>query len=232
MAKTQAAETVSALTGTGDAMLDGAFATEKVPIKSLRQDPDNARIHSTTNIKAIADSLLQFGQRKPIVALADGTVIAGNGTLEAARKLKWANLVVVRFDDEKLARAFAIADNRTAELAEWDDAQLKSTLRELAAIEVDISGLGFDGDELQALMAEPHSTDFLNGIIGDGSDDPEDAGPTRDGGRNRTFVDFAVALTPDDRAYVHKVLREAKQRENVSTTSEALLAVCRHYAEQ
>ncbi len=97
----------------------------KIPLDQLTADPQNARVHPERNLAAIEASLARFGQQKPIVVAKDGTVVAGNGTLEAARRLGWDALLCVQTDlppDE--ARAFAIADNRTAELAEWDPAVL------------------------------------------------------------------------------------------------------------
>lgn len=102
-----------------------------VPIGDLKEDPANVRKHGKRNLDAIADSLRRFGQQKPVVALLDGTVIAGNGTLLAARDLFWDDLAVVRFPDIAQARAYAIADNRTAELAEWNYAELEAQLTEL-----------------------------------------------------------------------------------------------------
>ena len=57
-----------------------------VPISSLTLDPTNARKHSDLNLRAIASSLQRFGQRKPIVVQGN-IVLAGNGTLEAAKSI-------------------------------------------------------------------------------------------------------------------------------------------------
>lgn len=96
------------------------------PIAELKPDPRNARKHDERNIAAIANSLARFGQRKPIVVnVATGVVEAGNGTLEAAKSLGWTHIAVVRVtDDGTTQTGFALADNRTAELASWDDAML------------------------------------------------------------------------------------------------------------
>jgi hypothetical protein len=96
--------------------------TETVPIDSISQDPANARKHDERNLTAIRDSLRAFGQQKPIVVDQREIVIAGNGTLEAAKRLGWTEIAIVRTKlDNTQATAFGIADNRTAELAEWDD---------------------------------------------------------------------------------------------------------------
>ena len=116
-------------------------------ISTLREDPQNARAHPEKNLAAIQDSLRSFGQQKPIVVARDGTVVAGNGTLAAARALGWTELACVTTDlDVDAARAFAIADNRTAELADWDVVALAETLKSLPG---DLSKLvGFDDREL------------------------------------------------------------------------------------
>jgi hypothetical protein len=90
-----------------------------VPIDQLRADPRNARQHGTRDLDALAESLRRYGQRKPIVARAGSSVVlAGNGTLAAARRLGWSHVAVTWFTGtDAEARAFAIADNRTAELS-------------------------------------------------------------------------------------------------------------------
>ena len=104
-----------------------------VPCDSLVLDPANTRKHGETNLDAIKGSLATYGQRKPVVARGDTrTVIAGNGTLQAARDLGWNHLAVVFTDDDPLTAAgFSIADNRTAELAEWDAEALDRLLSEI-----------------------------------------------------------------------------------------------------
>lgn len=129
---------------------------EIVPIESLSFDPANVRKHPERNLATIKASLLRFGQQKPIVVDASGIVRAGNGTLAAAKALGWKEIAVVRSSlTGSDATAYAIADNRTAELAEWDDDALAQTL---AALQIEDEALleaaGFDASELQA-MTDP-----------------------------------------------------------------------------
>jgi DNA modification methylase len=93
-----------------------------VPCCNLSLDPANARRHPEPNLEAIRASLRVYGQRKPVVVnRRTGTIEAGNGTLQAALALGWTHLAVVYVDDDPMtATGFSIADNRTAELAEWD----------------------------------------------------------------------------------------------------------------
>ena len=126
-----------------------------VNIAELEEDPENARLHSERNLRTIADSLARFGQRKPIVGRKVGSkirIMAGSGTLLAARDLlKWTEIaVVVMDDDESTAQAFGIADNRTAELATWDDKKLLDMLVDIR--ENDLAGVGFDDKEIDRLI--------------------------------------------------------------------------------
>lgn len=123
-----------------------------MPLDTLILDPSNARKHSPKNLEAIKGSLAKFGQQKPIVVGKDNIVIAGNGTLEAARALGMSEIKVVRTDLQGFeATAYAIADNRTGELAEWDAKVLKETLGELKKVDFDIAKIGFDEKDLSKL---------------------------------------------------------------------------------
>ena len=133
-----------------------SLKVETVTLASLELDPRNARRHPERNLESIKSSLTRFGQQKPIVVDADGVIVAGNGTYAAAKALGWKSIDVVR---TKLrgaeARAFAIADNRTGELAEWDAAELKAQLDELEAGGFDVAAdLAFTDAEVDALLKE------------------------------------------------------------------------------
>jgi DNA modification methylase len=127
-----------------------------VPIDSIDLDPANARKHPTENIEAIRASLRVYGQRKPIVVnRRTGTVEAGNGTLAAAKMLGWKYIAVVFVDDDSMtATGFAISDNRTAELAEWDQAALEATLRSLVVDDAELKKMLDDMAE-EYIVAEP-----------------------------------------------------------------------------
>ena len=133
----------------------------KIQITELSLDPKNARKHSARNLEAIAASLNKFGQRKPIV-VHRGVVLAGNGTLEAAKSLGWTEIDVAEVPedwDNDTAKAYALADNRTAELAEWDELELAKQLLELVDAEWDIAELGFEMP--QVVEIEPIDEDDI-----------------------------------------------------------------------
>lgn len=120
---------------------------ETLRLTDLVSDPNNARKHDDKNLEAIKGSLTQFGQRKPIVIGAGNVVIAGNGTLAAAKSLGWNEIEVVRVPDDwtpDQAKAFALADNRTAELATWDEQVLASQVLELSEAGFEVAEFGFE----------------------------------------------------------------------------------------
>ena len=123
-----------------------------VNIAELHPDPSNARKHSERNVQAIASSLSMFGQRRPIVVQKQGMIVrAGNGLLQAAKSLGWTQVVALVCDDDNAtAVQFAIADNRTAELAEWDNETLALLLDGFSLEEQE--AVGFDADEVKEIL--------------------------------------------------------------------------------
>jgi len=126
---------------------------ERVEVSSLVKDPANVRRHSEKNLEAIKGSLARFGQQKPIVVGADGVVIAGNGTLAAAQSLGWSMIDIVRSPlTGSEATAYAIADNRTAELAEWDEGALAQQLAALSIEDEELAAAtGFDQRDIEKM---------------------------------------------------------------------------------
>lgn len=127
-----------------------------LPIETLTPDPANARTHGDKNLAAIQGSLAKFGQRKPIVVQRQGMIVrAGNGTLAAAKALGWTEIAAVVVDESDIeATGFAIADNRTAELAEWDEDVLSQLLGALDADpNFDATLTGFTDAEIAQLQA-------------------------------------------------------------------------------
>lgn len=125
---------------------------EKIDISKLVHDPANARKHSDKNIDAIKGSLIRFGQQKPIVVTGDNIVIAGNGTLEAAKQLDWKKIEIVRTKLSGLDLvAYGLADNRTSELAEWNEDVLGKLLHGLRENDFDLTSIGFDTSKLDEI---------------------------------------------------------------------------------
>ena len=114
-----------------------------VPIGDIDFDPANARKHPEKNLNAIRASLRAYGQRRPLVVnRRTGLTEAGNGTLQCALALGWTHVAVLYVDDDPTTAAgYAIADNRTAELADWDKEALDALLRTVQAQDEDLAAM-------------------------------------------------------------------------------------------
>ena len=121
---------------------------ERVPVESLEAHPRNPR---QGDVGAIVESLEAHGQYRPLVVqAATNYVLAGNHTLMAATALGWSEIDVVRLDvDDDQALRILLVDNRTSDLAAYDDHGLADLL---ASIAPDFTGTAWDPDDLDALI--------------------------------------------------------------------------------
>jgi DNA modification methylase len=135
---------------------------KEVEISALIPYAKNSRTHDDAQVAQIAASIKEFGWTNPI--LVDGTkgVIAGHGRLLAARKLGMAKVPTIELKDmtEAQKKAYVIADNKLALNAGWDTNFLSLELQELKDQDFDLTLLGFDDKELDALLA-PEVTEGL-----------------------------------------------------------------------
>lgn len=139
----------------GPGELDSIPENELVAIETLLPDPSNPQDHPPDSIEAIAASLAEYGQQKPVVYDERGVLIAGHGTVEAAKALGWARVWAVRSDLEGTKRVgFQIADNQTAKRAVWNE-HLPRLLRALQEEGADMEALGFFHQELARLLGAP-----------------------------------------------------------------------------
>ena len=130
-----------------------------VPVEDLHLDAANARVHPEKNITAIQRSLDRYGQHRPAVATKDGIVRIGNGMVDAARIMGWGWIAAIYVDESDIeSTGRAIADNRTAELASWDNDSLLKSLRLFEEDENALLATGFGVDDLRELMGEPEPT--------------------------------------------------------------------------
>lgn len=129
---------------------------EQWPITKLLPYARNARTHSDEQVAQIAASIAEFGFTNPILAGADGVIVAGHGRLSAAHKLglELVPVVVLEHLSPTQRRALVIADNRIAENAGWDEAMLRIELVTLQDDDFDVSLTGFDADALADLLED------------------------------------------------------------------------------
>jgi len=186
---------------------------ETIKLSLLTEDPINARKHDKKNLDTIKASLRQFGQRKPIVITTNNVIVAGNGTAIAARELGWQEIMTVRVPLDWTAeqiKAYALTDNRSSELAEWDSEILAEQL-------LDLNELGFDIIELGFITnSQIDNFDGLNTV--------EDQEP---------FVSpekfpLPFAFWPDQRSIILKAIEKAKKLTGVEAP-EALAYIAELY---
>ena len=125
------------------------------PLGDAMPDPRNARKHDAANLAAIKNSLVLYGQRRPIVVNEKTSVIeAGNGVWLAAKALGWLTLAMLMVDDaEAQARAFALMENKAGDLSSFDMPILKDILQDLDDGSLDLTAAtGFSEKELEDLM--------------------------------------------------------------------------------
>jgi DNA modification methylase len=117
---------------------------------------NNARRHGAAQVAKIADSIRRFGFINPILIDAESRVVAGHGRLKAAQALGLEQVPAIRLDhlSEAELKAYRIADNRLAELAEWDEATLAVEFEHLIELdpEFDLAITGYEFPRIDALI--------------------------------------------------------------------------------
>lgn len=144
-------------------------------IDNLQPYALNSRTHSPAQVEQIAASLLKFGWTNPVLADANG-IVAGHGRVMGAAEVYRVGKQITFPDgtpipigqvpvldvsgwDDARRRAYIIADNKLALNAGWDEDVLKVEIKALDALEFDLDVIGFNDDELAALLAEPPQFD-------------------------------------------------------------------------
>ncbi|MFM2095770.1 MAG: hypothetical protein RIS70_2894, partial [Planctomycetota bacterium] len=126
---------------------------ELLKLTDIKPYPNNPRSNDDA-IDAVAGSIREFGFRQPIVVDTEGVIICGHTRFKAAQKLGLEKVPVHIAKDltPEQIKAYRIADNKTAELAEWNYDLLPIELADLQACNYDLGLLGFDQDELAKLL--------------------------------------------------------------------------------
>lgn len=139
------------------------------PIDSIRPYNRNPRLNAGA-VDAVAESIKEFGFKVPLVLDRDGIVAAGHTRLLAAKQLGLTEVPVIVADDlsPEQVKAFRIADNRLAQIAEWDLDLLPVELSELRGMDVDMELLGFGAEELERIVSGPAFGPEYDESIADG----------------------------------------------------------------
>jgi DNA modification methylase len=183
-------------------------------------------------VAAVAASIREFGFRQPIVVDETGTIIVGHTRYKAALLLGMEKVPVHVAKDLTPAqiKAYRLADNKTAEIADWDHDRLVEELLELEKMAFDLDLVGFTPDEMQELCG----TEIAPGLTDpDAIPEPPDAAVTRPGdlwilGEHRLYCGDAGKPQDVDRlldgAAVHVVSTDCPYNVRVEPRSNNAIA--------
>ena len=138
---------------------------EYVDINSIKPYKKNPRKNEEA-IPYVMESIKQFGFKNPVILDKDNVIVAGHTRIESAKRLGITEIPCIYADDltDEQIRAFRLADNKVAEIAEWDIDLLDTELDDI--LNIDMSDFGFD---LGILDSDEFGTDFE---LAEGDRDP------------------------------------------------------------
>ena len=129
---------------------------EQIATAELIPYARNARTHSPSQVAGIAGSIREFGFNNPVLIDQDNGIIAGHGRVLAAQQLGLETVPCLRLGHltKTQRKAYILADNRLAELSQWDTEMLALEIADLRLDDVDLELLGFDDDGLKDLLGQ------------------------------------------------------------------------------
>jgi hypothetical protein len=204
------------------------MVTKLIDIDAVEIDQVNPMDHDEANIDAIKASLERFGSGRSIVVDAHDIVRAGNGTVEAARAAGIKKVMVVEPDPDTLvavkradwndqeAKGYSVADNRAAQLAKFNVANLQGLIESIPDVPLD--ALGFKQDEIDSILGR--------------FDAQEAPMPGLDGGEGE-HTQMRFVLTAEQAMIVGRALESAVERNDAEPGKKgaALTAACEYYLE-
>lgn len=181
------------------------------------------------DVGAISISLETNGQYRPIVVnQRDGRILAGNHTWKAAKALGWQQIAATFVDvDDETARRIVLVDNRSNDVASYDEYALVELLQAVVADRgvAGLVGTGFDGDDLDELLAD---------MTADPLDMADAFGAVPDGERpNATQMTFTLTLEQGEQ--VRQAIDDVKASrvigdiDNDNANGNALAYLCREW---
>lgn len=195
------------------------LSVETVPIATLIEHPANPR---RGDIATIAESLMAHGQYRPIVVqAATRWVLAGNHTMKAAKALDWTEIEAVFIDvDDEEGKRILLADNRLADLGDYDNGQLLTLLEGLEGLR----GTGYDEDLLATLRggepAKPTPAPEAGNVKEDSS-----MGQRMEKYSQHDIRSLVFSYAGDEFRWVDRLLRRVATQEDTKHGAEALVAL-------
>lgn len=125
-----------------------------VEIDKIKPSDNNARVHSSKQVKQIMESMKEFGFTNPLIIDTEYNLIAGHGRLEALKQLNKIDFkdnpilqvpcIQVKDLSDTQKRALCLADNQIALNSTWDNEKLQDELEKLINENFNFDCLGFD----------------------------------------------------------------------------------------
>ena len=164
-------------------------------IKPYEHNPRN----NDNAVDAVANSIKEFGFKVPIIVDKDGVIVAGHTRYKASLKLGLTEVPCVVADDltEKQVQAFRIAENKTNDLAEWNDDMLADELKDLFD-EIDMTDFGFGDFEISMLTYDMEPEKFDDKLIEEYSEHSDEFLASK-----RVILTYS---TPEEEEYLKKLL--------------------------
>jgi DNA modification methylase len=135
-----------------------------VSIDSILPHPKNPRVHPQSAISKLVKSFAEFGWTNPVLISEDNFILAGHARVKAAQEagIKEVPAITLPFKGMSAkGQAYLIADNRLQDETDWDDLKLGELVAELRDLDYDLELAGFNGDEINELLADaPHDEEF------------------------------------------------------------------------
>ena len=142
---------------------DRAISLEMLSLSRIKVNPNNAREHNRKQLTKLARCIEKFGFITTVAVDETDQLLCGHARVLAAIQLGMQAVPVVRARhlSEPQKRAFALADNRLAELASWNEQSLKRELQFLCDLNVDydFSAIGFDTAEVDFILGDDGEAD-------------------------------------------------------------------------
>lgn len=172
-------------------------------IEEVKPYENNPRYNEKA-VDYVANSIKEFGFRQPIVVDENNVIIVGHTRLLASKKLGLKKVLVAKADDlspEKV-KAYRLADNKTAEIAEWDNELLTIELEELENLDFDMTEFGFEDLEGPSEMLD--------------IDDEEIGGPSATIEHKMKIDNFVIILTDEEYEEFMKRVKEYTEENGVT----------------
>lgn len=205
-------------------------------VNTLALYDNNAKIHNSEQVQAIARSISEFGFTNPILIDEAGEIIAGHGRLMAARLAGMDKVpcIVLEAMSEDQKKIYRIADNKIHEMGGWDLDKLSIEIRSLNLDAIDLQEICFDMKELDSLLNDDSddidsSCDGENDNNDSDCDDTDEASDTSTGSDEKSYSFTFVVDNENDKQIISNAISKVMMENYFDTTSEALLEIIRIY---